>query len=55
MGWHQRREDAVQLDMMCRPCSIYGNKPCRFGDMRCLEGLLPALVLRHLDAALTTR
>lgn len=52
MGWHQRREDAVQLDMMCRPCSIYGNKPCRFGDMRCLESLPPALVLRHIDTAL---
>lgn len=54
MGWHQRREDAVQLDMMCRPCSIYGNKPCRRGDLHCLEGLPPALVLRHLDTALTT-
>lgn len=48
MGWHQRREDAVQLDMMCRPCSIYGNKPCRFSDYRCLEALPPALILRHL-------
>ena len=52
MGWHQRREDAVQLDMMCRPCSIYGNKPCRFSDLRCLEGIPPALILRHLDRLL---
>lgn len=52
MGWHQRREDAVQLDMVCRPCSIYGNKPCRYGDLHCLEGIPPSLVLSHIDRAL---
>lgn len=52
MGWHQRREDAVQLDMVCRPCSVYGNKPCRFGDLHCLEGITPAFVLSHIDRAL---
>lgn len=52
MGWRQRREDAVQLDMMCRPCSMYGNKPCRFGDIHCLEGIPPSLVLSHIDNAL---
>lgn len=52
MGWHQRNEDAVQLDMVCRPCSIYGNKPCRYGDFHCLEGIPPSLVLSHIDGAL---
>lgn len=52
MGWHQRREDAVQLDMLCRPCSIYGNKPCRYGDLHCLEGITPKLVLSHIDRVL---
>ncbi|MCM1320166.1 MAG: glycosyltransferase family 9 protein [Muribaculaceae bacterium] len=54
MGWHQRREDAVQLDMMCRPCSIYGNKPCRFSDFHCLEGLPPTLILDHIDRLLSS-
>lgn len=52
MGWHQRREDAVQLDMVCRPCSIYGNKPCRRGDYHCLRGIQPAYVLSHIDRLL---
>lgn len=52
MGWHQRREDAVQLDMVCRPCSIYGNKPCRRGDYHCLHGIQPAYIITHIDRLL---
>lgn len=37
MGYGQTDKMAVQLDMPCRPCSIYGNKPCQFGDYRCLN------------------
>ena len=52
MGWHQRREDAVQLDMVCRPCSIYGNRPCRRGDYHCLRGIQPAYIISHIDRLL---
>ena len=42
MGWGQRMEDAVQrTDLDCRPCSIYGNRPCRHGDFPCLNGIRP--------------
>ena len=34
--WRQPDTNIVQIDeMQCRPCSIYGSKPCRFGDYRC--------------------
>ena len=37
-GYGQSVENAVQrLDMECRPCSIYGNKPCKYGDLRCMN------------------
>ena len=40
MGWNQRTEWAVQADSLpCRPCSIFGNKPCLRGDYACLTGL----------------
>ena len=55
MGWHQRREDAVQLDMVCRPCSIYGNKPCRRGDYHCLRGIQPSYILTHIDRRLAKK
>lgn len=51
-GLNQREEDIVQLDMECRPCAIYGNKPCRYGDYRCLANISPELILTHIDRAL---
>lgn len=36
-GYGQPPENIVQLDLPCRPCSIYGNKPCQFGDLRCMN------------------
>ena len=37
LGWNQRKEDCIELPLPCRPCSIFGNKPCAFGDYRCLN------------------
>ena len=41
LGWQQNVADCVQIDMPCRPCSIYGNKPCRFGNYPCLNRITP--------------
>ena len=46
LGWGQRMEDCVQKDLPCRPCSIYGSKPCRYGDFRCLNSITPEEVVR---------
>lgn len=37
LGWNQRREDCIELPLECRPCSIFGNKPCLHGDCRCMN------------------
>ena len=38
LGYGQKEEDVVQLEGLdCRPCSVFGNKPCRLGDYRCLQ------------------
>lgn len=54
-GFRQDPADAVQLDMVCRPCSIFGNKPCRRGDYHCLNGISPQLVISRIDAKLHTK
>lgn len=41
MGFGQREENAVQLDLYCRPCSVFGSKPCFRGDHACMEELAP--------------
>jgi ADP-heptose:LPS heptosyltransferase len=40
-GYRQRKELAVQIDLPCRPCSIYGKKPCYRGDPVCMYNLSP--------------
>ena len=37
LGWRQQESDCVQLPLECRPCSIFGNKPCIYGDYRCMH------------------
>lgn len=38
-GYSQRPEDAIGLNIKCRPCSTYGKKVCRYGDYRCMQGI----------------
>lgn len=53
MGVGQNPEDAVGLEMVCRPCSVYGNKPCLRGDYHCLKGISPQLVIKKIESALS--
>ena len=48
LGWHQKKENAIQLDMECRPCSIYGQKPCIHGDFRCMTGIKPEMIVEKI-------
>ncbi|MBS7411302.1 MAG: glycosyltransferase family 9 protein [Muribaculaceae bacterium] len=51
-GWKQSDDNAVQLDMPCRPCSVFGNRPCRRGDYACLYGIKPQDIIDRLDHVL---
>lgn len=38
LGYGQNVRDCIQQnDQPCRPCSIYGNRKCKWGDYRCLD------------------
>jgi ADP-heptose:LPS heptosyltransferase len=38
-GWAQTLDNAAQIDLYCRPCSVFGNRPCYRGDHACMEQL----------------
>jgi ADP-heptose:LPS heptosyltransferase len=48
MGWNQPYSNAVQVDMPCRPCSIFGNKPCIRGDYKCLNDIKPETIINKI-------
>lgn len=53
MGWNQCLENAVQVDdLACRPCSIYGQKPCYRKDYACLYQITPKQIINHIEKAL---
>ena len=52
LGYGQDSGIDIQLDMDCRPCSIYGERDCRYGDYRCLARITPEQVVERVVAAL---
>lgn len=49
MGWGQSVDNSLQVSSLdCRPCSIYGNKPCLRGDYACLCGIAPERVVEKI-------
>ena len=55
MGWGQKPQNAVQIDLACRPCSIFGNKPCLRGDLACLRTISPEMVYERVKRVLSKR
>lgn len=49
LGWRQNPADVVQLDMTCRPCSVFGDKPCLRGDHHCMHGITPQMVIKGIE------
>lgn len=45
LGFGQAEENCIQQELYCRPCSVYGNKPCYRGDLACLNGIEPAIII----------
>lgn len=45
-GFGQSADNTLQLDLPCRPCSIYGNVECKLGDFRCMNGIKPEDIVK---------
>jgi ADP-heptose:LPS heptosyltransferase len=54
-GWRQSYDNAAQVELYCRPCSVFGNKPCYRGDLACMHELTPAAVLQKILHVLRTK
>ena len=50
VGFGQENNPQIQLELPCRPCSVYGNKPCRYKDYRCLYGITPERIVENTQS-----
>ena len=55
MGWNQSKDNAIQADLDCRPCSIFGQKPCKRGDYACLNQIKPETIVEKINSLLLTK
>jgi ADP-heptose:LPS heptosyltransferase len=51
-GWKQSYSDAVQLDLYCRPCSVFGNRSCYRGDHACMQQLPVDAIIEKVNTVL---
>lgn len=51
LGYGQKENDCIQLNLPCRPCSIYGNRFCQYRDYRCLD-IAPETIIERVEKAL---
>lgn len=55
MGWEQSESNVVQTDLPCRPCSVFGNKPCMRKDYACLNNIAPQQVIQRIEQVINIK
>lgn len=48
LGYGQSEENIIADDIECRPCSVYGNKPCFRKDYACLYNIPPETIANKI-------
>lgn len=51
-GFNQSPDNAVQIDLDCRPCSVFGNVPCWRGDHACMEWIEVGMIVEKIEKVL---
>lgn len=54
-GYGQSESNIIQADLECRPCSVYGKKSCKFGDLRCMNDIKPETIVRKVEEVMKKR
>jgi len=48
-GWCQPVQNMVSVDIYCRPCSVFGNKPCYRGDFACMMEIKEEMIIDKIN------
>jgi len=48
LGYGQSDDNIVADNIECRPCSVFGNKPCFRKDYACMHNIDPQAVVNQL-------
>lgn len=48
-GYRQPAGNAIQIDLPCRPCSVFGEKPCLRDDRACMTMIAPDIIIDKVN------
>ncbi len=51
-GYRQDPKNVIEVDLPCRPCSVFGQKPCYRGDWACMAGITPEKIVEKINEVL---
>lgn len=51
-GYRQNPAHAIQADLPCRPCSVFGEKQCYRGDWACMASVRPEMIVEKVEKVL---
>lgn len=52
--WQQNPDNIIQDNTLdCRPCSVYGKAPCKFGDRRCMTRISQELIISKIKEVIS--
>lgn len=52
-GYRQDPNNAIQVDISCRPCSVFGDLPCKRGDYACLNTIKESDIVNKVENILS--
>lgn len=52
MGWKQLPINTVQIELECRPCSVFGDKPCYRKDYACMNRITPEMIIQRVESVI---
>ncbi|MEG1635048.1 MAG: glycosyltransferase family 9 protein [Rikenellaceae bacterium] len=53
LTYGQNEEDVISVNLECRPCSVFGNKPCYKESYECMYSISPAMVIEKIENVLS--
>lgn len=53
LGWNQSESNIIQTDLPCRPCSVFGDKPCFRKDYACMYQIKPETIIQKIEENLS--
>ena len=54
-GFGQDIDNVVEIELPCRPCSVFGDVPCMRNDYACLNGISEDTIVNHIYKVLNKK